>query len=193
MKKKTVITRIIAMLAAAALLLCCCACQQEGENSAEPSSSASSESSPALTEWDVSTVRWTAGTDLKFEVRVRDGVGYWTDPQDHDCCIFKLGYGKTVSLQIQGLDYENSFDEMISYFRSLNPAKLSVGKTWQTIIAVRNAENVEICSKLTDERCLTTKSSDLETAEEFFSNVMIKVEDEFYTALDPNEEFEEII
>ena len=105
--------------------------------------------------------------------------------------LFKTDDGNTVSLLIQGLDYEASFDDMLSYFKSKNPEKLSVGKSSQTIIVVYDAENVEICSKLDDLYCLTTKAPDLETAEAFFSNVMIKVEGGDYTALDLSEDFEE--
>ena len=190
---KKIMTGAIALLAAAVLLLCCCACRQQGEISSEPASSESSASSEPepVSDWDAATVRWTAGTDLKFELRVRPGVGYTAEPQEHDSCVFETDGGKTVDLIIQGLDYENTFDALISFFKGKNPEKLSVGKSSQTIIIVYDAENVEICSKLSDERCLTTKAPDLETAEAFFSNVMLKVEGEDYTALDLSEDFEE--
>ena len=96
-----------------------------------------------------------------------------------------------LALLILGLDYEDTFDALIMFFKGKNPEKLSVGKSSQTIIVVYDAENVEICSKLDDNHCLTTKAPDLETAEAFFSNVMIKVEGGDYTALDLSEDFEE--
>ena len=192
MNGKKIIIKLLAMLAVAALLVCCCACQQQGEISSEPASSASSEPEP-VSDWDAATVRWTAGTELKFELRVKPGIGYTADPQGYDGCLFKTDDGNTVSLLIQGLDYEASFDDMLSYFKSKNPEKLSVGKSSQTIIVVYDAENVEICSKLDDLYCLTTKAPDFETAEAFFSNVMIKVEGGDYTALDLSEDFEEML
>ena len=192
---KTVITRIIALFAVAALLLCCCACQQQGEISSEPASSESSASSEPepVSDWDAATVIWTSGTLLMFELRVKPGIGYTADPQGYDGCLFKTDDGNTVSLLIQGLDYEDTFDALIMFFKGKNPEKLSVGKSSQTIIVVYDAENVEICSKLGDNHCLTTKAPDLETAEAFFSNVMIKVEGGDYTALDLSEDFEEML
>ncbi|MBO4584957.1 MAG: hypothetical protein J5756_07855, partial [Clostridia bacterium] len=110
MNGKKIIIKLLAMLAVAALLVCCCACQQQGEISSESASSASSEPEP-VSDWDAATVRWTAGTLLTFELRVKPGIGYTADPQGYDGCLFKTDDGNTVSLLIQGLDYEASFDD----------------------------------------------------------------------------------
>ncbi|MBR0302649.1 MAG: hypothetical protein IJQ80_02255, partial [Clostridia bacterium] len=100
--------------------------------------------------------------------------------------------GGEIHVLIQGMDYENTFDQLISYFKSSGLMRLAVGKDTQNVIAVHSADETEICSKITDMLCLTTTASDVDSAEEFFSRVMIRVEDEEYSPLDPDEEYDEI-
>ena len=194
---KDKLKKIAAALLIAALAVCCCACGAKTPSapSSEPnvSSSEPSVSSSEPGEWEKAEVRWISGTEPPVELRVRSGAAYSTAPGGYDSCVFTTVDGKTVDVRIEGLDYENGFDALVGFMKSKAPEKLTVGKLSKTVIAVYNAEETEICAKLTDKRCLTVKTSDVETAAAFFSNLMIEVDGAALPTPDLNEEAEEIV
>ena len=177
MRKRNIIIVVSALIFIAllvTLIVCLNTCQSESER-------------------DGATAKWVSSTLLRFELRVKPGFKYEMEPfEDNHGCKFRSSDGKEISILVQGLDYEKSFDSLVAYFKSLDPEKLLVGKTSKTVIAVYNSEETEICSKLSDMECLTIKTSDVETADEFFSSVKIKVEGVDYSPLDLSEIFDEI-
>lgn len=189
MKTET-LKKISAALLIAALAVCCCAC---GVKAPSAPSSEPDVSSSEPGEWEKAEVRWISGTEPPVELRVRYGAAYSAAPGGYDSCVFTTEDGKTVDVRIDGLDYENDFDALVGFMKSKAPEKLTVGKISKTVIAVYNAEETEICAKLTGVRCLTVKTSDVETAAAFFSNLMIEVDGAALPAPDLNEEAEEIV
>lgn len=183
--------KIIALLSFIVIFsICICSCNNTDivTDSAEESAT-----EPDMSEWDRATLIWISNTDIDFELRVRPGVEYTLVPDDDNAgCTFKTDDGSAIYLTVQGLDYENSFEQMILYFKSLGPEKLSVGKKSSAIITVFTATETEIVYKLSDVRCLTTKAISTAVADEFFSNVMIRVNGEDYSPLDLSEEFEAV-
>ena len=144
-----------------------------------------------VSEWDGAILRWDPQTVLRFELRVKPGFVYELTPDDDCGCTFETGDG-TLYAVVQGMDYENTFEMLINYFKSCRPEKLSVGENTMTIIVVYDSDRAEICSKLSDTFCLTVKAADVETAERFFSTVMIQVEGEDYSPLDKSDVFDEL-
>ncbi|MBQ7669377.1 MAG: hypothetical protein IJS45_01505 [Clostridia bacterium] len=179
---------VILFIIIALLSVFFCACKNEEEN--DTGTVTDSETEPDVSDWDKATLIWVSNTDISFELRVKPGFEYDLKPnEDNSGCTFTESDGKSVDLIVQGLDYEASFDQMILYLKSLDPEKLSAGKESKTIIAVYNAGETEIILKISDVRCLTAKAVDAETAEEFFSNVMIRVNGEDYLPPVLSEEF----
>lgn len=179
---KAKITRILAALVLAATVVCLCACESE----AEQSTSTSAETTDA-TAW------WKANTDISFELCVKSGENLTFESVDGDQgLILTMSDGKSVYILVEGLDYNDQFDAMIQYFLHKSHEKLSVGKNTKTIIMVYDSKNVEIVSKLSDMRCLTTTAPDIETAKKLFSMVMIRVEGADYEPLDLSDDFYEV-
>ena len=171
------------------LLLCCISCGGRGnETQSEPESTEATATEEPVSDWDAAAVVWKAGTDLDFELRVRPGVGYTASERDFDCCDFDVG-GKTVSVKVEGMDYVNTFDQLVAYFESLDLANLLVSKTTQTVIADHGADGAEIVTKLDGMHCLTVKAPDVSCAEEFFSDVMMRVGGEDYDIVALMKEF----
>ena len=180
---------ILAVLLLAALAVCFGACS--GEKTPAPVASSVPESpSEPPSDWDAATVTWKPNVEFDLEVRVRPGVGYAAEPEKHYGCTFTLGDGRTVFLEVLGFDYAKDTDNMIGYFKQKQPESFKLGKASQAMIVVYNAEETEMCLKLADEWCLTVLAPDAATAEEFFSNVMIKSDGADYTPL-PEDEYEE--
>ncbi|MBO4216559.1 MAG: hypothetical protein J5940_01290, partial [Clostridia bacterium] len=178
MKRKTAL--IIAAATAAIIILIICiavfgrGCESDGiadtgteaapaasetETTAVPVTESESETEivpeETLSDWDRATTIWNAGTELRFELRVKPGFEYELMPdEDNLGCAFTHD-GKTVHILIQGMDYENTFETLVMFFKSLHPEKLSVGENTKTIIAVYDGSETEICSKITDMHCLT--------------------------------------
>ena len=188
--KRSTLKKIAAALLIAALAVCCCAC---GAKTPSAPSSEPNVSSSEPGEWEKADVRWSSGTEPPVELRIRSGAAYSAAPDSYDSCAFTTENGKTVNVRIDGLDYENDFDALVGFMKSKAPEKLTVGKLSKTVIAVYKAEETEICAKLTDMRCLTVKTSDVETAAAFFSNLMIEVDGAALPTPDLNEEAEEIV
>ena len=183
-----VVSAVVFIAILATLIICLSTCQSASENGRKRD-----EKTEEKSDWNRATMKWVSGTLLNVELRVKSGFEYEMEPfEDNHGCKFRTSDGKEVSILVQGLDYEKSFDSLVAYFRSLNPEKLLVGKVSKTIISVYNSEETEICSKLSDMECLTIKTSDVETADDFFSTVMIRVERKDYSPLDLSEEFDEI-
>ena len=198
-KKKTII--IISSLVVFALLtvlvVCLSTCRSEkndqGQNDETSETSATSEPVETENDWDKATQKWVPNTALEFELRVRPGHEYEIEQHENNQgCLFRTSDGKEVYILVQGLDYKESFDALIAYFKSNQPEKLTVGKTSKTVIVEYDRNQTEIVSKLGEKECLTTKTSDVKTAEEFFSSVMIKVAGKDILPLDLSEKYDEI-
>ena len=219
--RKNQITKTIAALMLAAAVVCLCACGSEVEQStvesvattaattattattttattiatttATTATTAEPEPPEPISEWDSATIRWRANTALSFELRVKAGFEYDLSPDSNNQgCTFTLPDGKTIYIVVQGFNYEASFESLVAYFDGKDPERLSVGKESMTIVTEYDSYNTEIVSKLSDIECLTTLVSDVETADEFFSSVMIRVDGEDYSPLDLDEDFYEV-
>ena len=173
--------KTVSVLILAALILCLAAC---GGGKVEPTPEEN---------WAAATEKWVAGTELLFELRVKPNVNYTLEEKSYASCEITTEDGAKVLVHIQGLAYGKDFENMLKYFRSQYPEKLSYGKTSQNIIVVYNSASVEICSKINDVTCLTTTGTDVETVLAVFSNVMIKVAGADYVPLDPTEDSAVII
>ena len=182
---------LAAVLAVLTLAFCLVSCG----STSEPTATEATTGAPgtATSEWDRATKKWIANTALSFELRVKSDENLAFESVDNDQgLVFGMSDGKTVTILIQGLDYENTFDAMVRYFSQKPHEKVSVGRDTKTIIAVYDSENVEIVSKLSDNECLTTTAPDVETAKALFSLVMIKVEGVDFTPLDMSDTFDEV-
>ena len=196
MKNKLILTTVIT-----ALIFCLFACGRDSgkENAAERTTEAEQIETGSIEtvhtdEWESATQIWVAGTELGFELRVKPYIEYEMIPdEDNIGCTFKADDGKEVHILIQGLDYENTFDQLISYFNTIFPESLSVGKESQNVIVKHSADKTELVSKLDGMTCLTTIAPDIESAEDFFSTVMIRVEGEDYSPFDPGESYDDIL
>ena len=151
------------------------------------------ETQPRPDDWDGATQIWVANTDLSFELRVRPGYEYSLEPfgdvenqvlYENLGCVFTSPDGTEVSIHVQGLDYEKSFDSMIEFFKHSDTEKIYVGKESKTIIAVHVQNGTETLFKLGDFNCLTVIAQSEEDAEAFFGTVMIKVEGEEWSPLE---------
>ena len=216
--RKNQITKTIAALMLAAAVVCLCACGSEVEQStvesvattaattattattttattiatttATTATTAEPEPPEPISEWDSATIRWRANTALSFELRVKAGFEYDLSPDSNNQgCTFTSPDGKTIYIVVQGFNYEASFESLVAYFDGKDPERLSVGKESMTIVTEYDSYNTEIVSKLSDIECLTTLVSDVETADEFFSSVMIRVDGADYSPLDLDEDF----
>ena len=117
-----IIKILVFALIISSLLLCCISCGGRGnETQSEPESTEATATGEPVSDWDAAAVVWKAGTDLDFELRVRPGVGYTASERDFDRCDFDVG-GKTVSVKVEGMDYVNTFDQLVAYFEARRDA-----------------------------------------------------------------------
>ena len=190
MEIRRIISVLFVISVLAASLAGFTACGSVNKNTVDPEKS---EEPETLSEWDSAQRIWVPDTELDFELRVRPDYEYESVPdEDNLGCTFRTDDGKEIHILVQGMDYENTFDQLIGYFKSTSPESLSAGKESQTVIVKHSSDETEICSKITDMLCLTTRAKDSRAAEEFFSRVMIRVEGEDYIPLDPDEDFDVI-
>ena len=178
----------LALILSAVLILSKCNISGENDNSSVPQESTDTS---ALDD-EPAPLKWVPGTAVEFELGVKPDIEYSLTPQDHDKCTFVDKNGAEIHLEIQGLDYETAFDQLVTFFKLQKPQSLLVGKQSKTVIVRYNDNETEIVSKLTEEECLTAKGQNQKTIEDFYSTVMIKVFGKDYTPIDSEDEFEEI-
>ena len=181
--EKSILLLLSVLTLAAALLLSGCSVNDHVSTAETPAPATGS------SDWERSTSTWATNTLLKLEVRVKPGYNYTlTQGEDHDC-TFLTDDGRSIYVQIQGLDYAQYFDSLLAYFKSKNPEKLLVCPSSQAVIVVYDSTRTEICTKLRDDHCLTTIGPDVDTITSFFDSVMIRVAGNDYTPLDLSEDF----
>ena len=143
-----------------------------------------------ITELDWVERIWESNTEVKVKIRVIPGIRYKIEDVEYDRCVIRLEDGQSISVEVQGLDYPNQFENMIYYFTWLNTEKVMVGKKSSVIVVVHDSGKTEVVSKLNDEFCLTTIGPDAETIAGVFGNCFITCDGEDYVPLDLSEEFE---
>ena len=167
------------LILTAFLCICMCACRNGGDLYVSEQTE-SSESVPEESYRVLGKTRTIPSVELSAPMSF-DCETEFTDP---DRITVRFSGDRTVDLQVQSMDYAQSFDQLVGFFQSQKPLQLLVGEITQSVIVVYREGETEICMKLTDDSCLTVKTDDPETAKLFFSHVRVQCEGDVYLPLE---------